>query len=55
MTFRFAGPHHDSSHKVLAGYTAMLERRMLMRRVNAMSKQGIRRDGIAFVKISGGK
>ena len=54
-TFRFAGPHHDRSHEDTRGYTAMLEWRMLMRRVNAMLKQRIRRYGIAFVKISGGK
>jgi len=41
--------------RILAGYTAMRERRMLMQRVNAMLKQRIRRDGIAFVNISGGK
>jgi hypothetical protein len=41
--------------RILAGYTAMRERRILIRRVNAMLKQRIRRDGIAFVNISGGK
>ncbi len=43
--------------RILAGYTAMLERRdrrMLTRRVNAMLGRRIRRDGVARVEISAG-
>jgi hypothetical protein len=43
--------------RILAGYTALLERRgrrRLTRRVNAMLLRRIRRDGVAQVEIPAG-
>ena len=53
--FHMPGLSATDRMRILAGYTALLERcdrRKLARRVNAMLKRRIRRDGIACVQIS---